>query len=141
MSSVTERLRDFVNEVKHASLVIEASYRPPFASEISDYRKRQEFLKDYKRLLPMCGYAAMDAIFDLYMLEQKAEGKKPFSKGKVFIYNNTAKILARFAEDGLIDIYLTKEPISSILIQTGDQEIEFRGAPVGGLLSEVQVKP
>lgn len=91
----------------------------PPAAEIKDPVRREEFKKDYERLVGRCGRAAMCANLFLYLIEQETQrtGGRLKTPKLVFLgHNNTAEVIARFVENGWADYYLLSGPINPFLV-------------------------
>jgi hypothetical protein len=111
-------MSNFIEAFRQAKEELDLSLMP-FALEIKDPLKRQEFHTDYKRLVGRCGQAQMGAILNFYLIEQSLSDQKgieTFPKIRILGQKNTSEIIARFVENGLADFYLSKKHITPMMI-------------------------
>jgi hypothetical protein len=90
-----------------------------FFDQIRDPKKRQEFEEEYNRLAVRCGENAMISTLPLYLLEQEIQdnkGEKTLPEVKILVNKNTSEIIARLAEKGYANCYLSSKDVQPTLL-------------------------
>lgn len=92
--------------------------------KINDERRRDEFEREYDRLVLRCGAGAMENLFSLYLLEQYfEEGDETPPSLNLTIHHNTAEIIARLTEKGWANVYLSKKVIPIFMTNKTDKDL------------------